>query len=165
LAERELWVKEEEGRRQEEERQDVMKKKDRTAFAYGNLNRNVAMGGAAGAAGHDDFAAGEPLSNAVEEDGEPGNCGGAMPKRQKASKRISYTIRDDDDDDGSEGIEIHPTDTHIEPSDSDIVNPLMEDKASIQIVERKAREEKVAHACIRYFQSQGIPNGKDNAKQ
>lgn len=133
LAERELWAQEEEAKRQQEEKDDVTKKKVDGAFSsfYGNLNRNVAMGGA----GDESKKEGE-----IDEDVGPSS------DEAKPASGLGFL-------DGFERSAPHneaspPVDTS--KSDEAVV------EAPSPVSMRKAREEKLAKARLRYFQRHGI---------
>lgn len=141
LAERELWAQEEETRRREEEKQDVTKKTGDGAFAsfYGNLNRNVAMGGT--------------------RDGEKGNDSGSKEDLNEDNRGLNE-VSGGENAAGlgfMEGFERAAPDDS-EPTGNAAVDNEKEEPvtAASPVSMRKAREEKVAQARLRYFQRNGI---------
>jgi coiled-coil domain-containing protein 55 len=137
LEERELWKSAEEVKEREEEKQDVTKKTGEGAMAsfYGNLNKNVAMGGA--------MREDEPVEgkrgthdeeSATTKDDAPFNLGfmdgfetsGGGDNEETSSKKESK-----------------------EEEEPDVKQESM----------RQVREAKIVQARIRYFQRQGVTTG------
>lgn len=142
LAERELWAQEQEERRLEEEKEDVTKKTGDGAFAsfYGNLNRNVAMGGGTS----------EKESDAKGERGE-----GGSGEEFKAPSRSEQP---------ASGLGFMDGFERASPDNGDVKDTQVDESGKNEaavsppspVSMRKARQEKLAKARVRYFQRQGI---------
>jgi hypothetical protein len=139
LEERKLWKSAEEVQEREEEKQDVTKKTGEGAMAsfYGNLNKNVSMGGAMSKDKRDEDKSGaddEEAANTKEDapfslgfmDGFETGGGGDGDNAETSSKKES---KEDEDPDAK------------------------------RISMRQAREAKIAQARIRYFQRQEVTAG------
>jgi coiled-coil domain-containing protein 55 len=137
LAERELWAQEEEERRREEEKHDVTKKTGDGAFAsfYGNLNRNVAMGG------------GEQESK-KEDNQDALNYG---------DERASATLDIDEKRPGLDFMDgFEPAASESKSENESKPEPRGEAAAVSLVSMRQVRAEKLAKARLRYFQRQGL---------
>lgn len=134
LAERELWAQEEEEKRRQEEENDVTKKTGDGAFAsfYGNLNRNVAMGGERESGNE------ETKESASQEEAFVAPSGGLgfMEGFERAAP----------DSDGAQNDQV------VEASEAKPTAVAPPPALSM----REARKEKLAKARLRYFQRQGI---------
>ena len=143
-----------EKQREVEERQDVTKQTGGAAFAnfYGNLNRNVAMGG------ESDKPPKESNEGGGEEDGKsnPANTSkdnlaadlgfmdGFEPAKASDGSPAAATANDDS----------HKGASGESPEATKQVKPI--DPGVKRLAMRKAREEKVAQARIRYFRRNGM---------
>lgn len=150
LAERELWAQEEEERRRDEEKDDVTKKTGDGAFAsfYGNLNRNVAMGGGEQELRKDN---GQEALNDEEEMGlnEKSAAMGTEEKRPGL--------------DFMDGFEPAAPESKSE-NESKAEAPGEGTRAS-SVSMREARADKLAKARLRYFQRQGLSEEMAGQKQ
>lgn len=138
LAERALWAQEEEERRREEEEQEVTKKTGDGAFAsfYGNLNRNIAMGG-----GEQEWK--------KESNQDALNYGGnkALAALGIDEKHLGL--------DSMDGFE--PAAPESRSENEFKPEPQGEGVAAVSLVSmRQVRAEKLAKARLRYFQRQGL---------
>lgn len=140
LAERELWAQEEAARQEKEEAEDVTKKNSTGAFAsfYGNLTKNVAMGGEAPKDR-------EVKRNAANERKDEIDSSG----QRSANKPAALGFMD-----GFEAASSSEPKLEVPTTDS---NPVQSESAEdSELVMRRKRADKVARARIRYFQRQGI---------
>jgi coiled-coil domain-containing protein 55 len=147
LAERELWVQEEEARRLEEEKEDVTKKTGDGAFAsfYGNFNRNVAMGGSSGkeeTTTKDLGVKDGPILASISQ--KPPSSLGFIDGFEQAAPESN------DEKDAHYNDESNKSESSVAAPPSPMSM-------------RKAREEKLAKARIRYFQRQGL--SKEEARR
>jgi hypothetical protein len=134
LEERELWKSAEEVQEREEEKQDVTKKTSEGAMAsfYGNLNRNVAMGGVM----------------SKDKPGE-GKSGADDEEAATAKEDAPFSLGFMDGFEPSGGGDNAETSSKKESKEE-------EDPNSKRISMRQVREAKIAQARIRYFQRQGV---------
>jgi coiled-coil domain-containing protein 55 len=140
LEERELWKSAEEVKEREEEKQDVTKKTGEAAMAsfYGNLNKNVSMGGA--------LSKDEPDKSKSGADDEE-----AATTKEDAPFSLGFM----DGFETSGGGENAETSSKKESQEEE--NP---DAKRISM--RQVREAKIAQARIRYFQRQGVTAGGES---
>ena len=141
LAERELWAQEEEARQREEEENEVTKKTGDGAFAsfYGNLNRNVAMGG-----GEDEK---EKVKSEDDREIQESTGGEARSNEESTVPSIQDKLGFLD------GFEQSTTSNLQDETES---KSEAAETVATPLSMRKAREEKVAKARLRYFQRQGL---------
>jgi hypothetical protein len=135
LEERELWKSAEEVKEREEEKEDVTKKTGEGAMAsfYGNLNRNVAMGGAMSKDKTD-----EGKSGADDEE--------AASAKDDAPFSLGFMDGFETSGGGDDNTDMSSKKESKEEEDPDVK----------QISMRQVREAKIAQARIRYFQRQGV---------
>lgn len=154
LQERELWHAEEAKKLQDEEENDVTKRTDAgvaIATFYGNLNKNVAMGGAK-----------ETASDYANETDDANNAREASPQTEENVASRGFLdgfekgdSENDKDNEQQDRVDENEKDATASQSASDAQ---MTKRQSV----RQLREEKVKQARIRYFQRHGIStNGKD----
>lgn len=140
LEERELWKSAEEVKEREEEKQDVTKKTGEGAMAsfYGNLNRNVAMGGSMSKDEHDDGKSGADEEEATSTKDDAPFSLGFMDGFETSG--------------GGDNAETLGKKDSKEDEDPDVKRISM----------RQVREAKIAQARIRYFQRQGVNSGGES---
>ena len=150
LEERKKLAAADEKQRLEDERQDVTKQTGGAAFAnfYGNMTRNVAMGGATKAT---------DTRSTTSPENELGFMDGFEPAEpRKASDKDNTTASDDANKPSSPS-----TDQNKETIIGDNINKKNKTKKPMivldPVTQRKVRETKVAQARIRYFQRHGMP--------
>lgn len=150
LAERELWAQEEEERRRGEEKDDVTKKTGDGAFAsfYGNLSRNVAMGG-----GEQELRK-EHVQEASSDEKER-RLNGKSAAMDTEEKRPGLDFID--------GFEPAAPESK-EENESKAEAPRGRTEAS-SLSMREVRAEKLAKARLRYFQRQGLSEAMAGPKQ
>ena len=141
LAERELWAQEEEERRRDEEKEDVTKKTSDGAFAsfYGNLSRNVAMGGE-----EQELLRRRNVQEASKNKEEIGLNGKSVVAMDTEEKRP--------------GLDKEEYESKAEA-------PRGVGAEAISASMREARAEKLAKARLRYFQRQGLTEAMAGQKQ
>jgi hypothetical protein len=140
LEERELWKSAEEVKEREEEKEDVTKKTGEGAIAsfYGNLNKNVAMGGAM-----------------REDETNEGKRGTHDEEAATTKEDAPFSLGFMDGFETSGGGDNEETSSKKESKEE-------EDPNVKQISMRQVREAKVAQARIRYFQRQGVTTGGES---
>jgi hypothetical protein len=140
LEERELWKSAEEVKEREEEKEEVTKKTGEGAMAsfYGNLNRNVAMGGA--------MSKDEPVE---------GKSGADDEEDASTKDDTPFSLGFMDGFETSGGGDNEETSSKKESKEE-------EDPDVKQISMRQVREAKIAQARIRYFQRQGVTSGGES---
>jgi coiled-coil domain-containing protein 55 len=140
LEERELWKSAEEVKEREEEKEDVTKKTGEGAMAsfYGNLNKNVAMGGAM-----------------REDETNEGKRGTHLEEAASTKDDAPFSLGFMDGFETSGGGDNEETSSKKEYKEE-------EDPDVKQISMRQVREAKIAQARIRYFQRQGVTTGGES---
>jgi hypothetical protein len=143
LEERQLWKAAEDKRELHEENQDVTKKTGQAAMAsfYGNLNRNVAMGGTQ--------TKDEPD---MDKSGAGDEEGAANATKENTPFSLGFM---DGFEQGGGGGDDAETSAKKESKEE-------EDPETQRISMRQVREAKVAQARIRYFQRQGVTTGGES---
>jgi coiled-coil domain-containing protein 55 len=146
LEERKRWEQEEEQKEREEAANDVTKKSAGAAFAsfYGNLNKNVSVGGAAKES--DGVAAVEPPTGTLEalDDFDPrqGFLGGFERSTAEDENELQETMKNANADKSETG-----TSSFQDPAGVAVQRP-----KEPQLSMRERRDKKVAEARIRYLQ-------------
>ena len=134
---------------EEDERQDVTKKTGGAAFAnfYGNLNKNVAMGG----------------TSDKPKDADEGGKGDIAPgsARDKLAAELGFMDGFERSGNASDdkGVSQEAQETQRKEEVKE-VEPVAIDPEAKRLAMRKAREEKITQARIRYLERNGVsPEG------
>lgn len=137
---------------EEDERQDVTKKTGGAAFAnfYGNLNKNVAMGG----------------TSDKPKDADEGDKGDNPPGSAKDKLTAERGFMDGFKPSGN-AIDDKPQepDETQKKEELEEIEAVAVDPEAKRLAMRKAREEKIAQARIRYLQRNGLPPEEIPASQ
>lgn len=143
LEERKLWQAEQDKRHEQED--DVTQKGDSMASFYGNLNQNVSMGRAGGSDKHkqDLDAASEYALEELKGKSSAGKLGSSHDEHNGPDEKQTNQQ--------SEGVEMESQSEKITHREIPTVNP-----ETSRLERRKAREEKVAQAKLRYMKRHGI---------
>lgn len=143
LEERELWLAEEESKRKAEEANDVTKQTGGLAMAnfYGNMNRNVAMGG------------GEPENDRME---IPNT--GDKEKKPSESRKTSETHQDSPQLKGDFTVGFEMAKGGVDEKEMNLDED-SKDPAAERLRKRQRREQKIKEARERYFERHGIKEG------